>query len=387
MDEKEKKDLIKETTVETEKEVTEEFPLNEPTEVPEVEETTDKSDSEPKAGEEGEGSGEKAPDSSGTSEGGGEETPSTDSEEPTKLDTEEEKDLPEKSEEEVKEEVVEENKDIPPTEEEPTKTTEDLLAEIEDLKFQQETQQHIQNFTDVVKKQESEYEEFSKALEQKVLEEFTKYGIPLDCNINELKEVDPGKYQIMNHIIDNAKRVNEEISAQLRQPIIEASENIVFRVAGQEMKKYGLTEEEGKEAATTFIRMMNEVGIRDLGDDIKNKVELAVARAKMVLGHISEKNIKEVVQEVKEVAKDAKEAVKETVKEVKETGKKLEDFTKGVTTGTPQGGADVTADNVMDLYLSKKGNDRIAFFQKHQNLIMEQLKKGTQPYSDNRRYW
>ena len=41
----------------------------------------------------------------------------------------------------------------------------------------------------------------------------------------------------------------------------------------------------------------------------------------------------------------------------------------------------------MDLYLSKKGTDRLAFFQKHQNLIMEQLKKTQLPYTDDSRRW
>ena len=195
---------------------------------------------------------------------------------------------------------------------------------------------------------------------------------------------DPAKFQILNNIITNARAIHDEVLGQIKQPVMEASENIVFRVAGAKMRKYNLNPEESKEAAATFVQIMNEVGIKDLKDDIDSKVELSVARAKMLLGQKAPVVDTPTVEETKE---EVTPKVTETPKVVeKKEGKKLEDFTKGIVTNKSPG-ADVTESNVMDLYLSKKGTDRLAFFQKHQNLIMEQLKKTQLPYTDDSRRW
>ena len=261
----------------------------------------------------------------------------------------------------------------------PARTPEDLLAEIEDLKFEKETQEQINNFSKIVETQRAEYQRFQSDLENKVKETLNKFGIPLDVDIEELKEVDPGKYQMLENVIKNAQLLDREVTAQIKEPIIRASEDIVFRVAGAHMKKYGLTQDQYKEAAATFVNIMNEVGIKDLGDDLKNKAELAVARAKML--------IQETKDVIKETKKDVKEIVKETKQVVKETSKKLDDYTKSLNPGTVGGAAEVNEANVMDLYFSKQGNERIAFLQKHKDLIMDQLKKKGMPYSDNKKRW
>ena len=261
----------------------------------------------------------------------------------------------------------------------PARTAEDLLAEIEDLKVEKETQEQINNFSKIVETQRAEYQRFQNDLENKVKETLTKFGIPLNVDIEELKEVDPGKYQMLENVIKNAQLLDKEVTAKIKEPIVRASEDIVFRVAGAHMKKYGLTQDQYKEAAATFVNIMNEVGIKDLGDDLKNKAELAVARAKML--------IKETKEAVKETKKDIEEIVKETKQVVKETGKKLDDYTKSLNPGTVGGAAEVNEVNVMDLYFSKQGNERVAFLQKHKDLIMDQLKKKGMPYSDNRKRW
>ena len=261
----------------------------------------------------------------------------------------------------------------------PARTAEDLLAEIEDLKFEKETQEQINNFSKIVETQRAEYQRFQNDLENKVKETLNRFGIPLDVNIEELKEVDPGKYHMLENVIRNAQLLDREVTAQLKEPIVKASEDIVFRVAGAHMKKYGLTQDQYREAAATFVNIMNEVGIKDLKDDLKNKAELAVARAKML--------IQETKEAVKETKKDVKEIVKETKQVVKETGKKIDDYTKGLNPGTVGGAAEVNEANVMDLYFSKQGNERVAFLQKHKDLIMDQLKKKGMPYSDNKKRW
>ena len=275
--------------------------------------------------------------------------------------------------------------DNPPTSEsvqEEHRSREDLLAEIEDLKYQQETEKSIREFSGLVQKQEKDFADFNKVLEQEMLSQFEKYGIPLDADIDELKEVDPAKYQIFNNIMTNAQNIRAQVENELRNPIIEASNNIIFRTAGSEMKKYKLTPDQLKEAAGTFVTIMNEVGIKDLGDDLKGKVELAVARAKMVVGEVAE-----VSQHIKQVAKDTTKAIQDTVEDVKDIttkakaktknvtkpslNKDLSAFTQGATPGQNGGGVDVTRENVMSIYLSKEGTDRLEFFKKYQSLILD----------------
>ena len=379
---------------EIKKELQEEFPVapptNEPGELPKADEVSDKPEDVEEGTEATEDKGEvpgeqadgedKKPEEKEEVE---EEKPTendADSKDTTELDAEGENDLPPTGEEEVVEDV----EDIP--NDTPDRTPEQLLAEIEDLKFEQETQKQVQHFNTIVKKQQDEYKEFYAALEAKVAEEFEKYGIPLDADYDDLKETDPAKFQIMQNIVNTAREVNDKVSYELKQPIIEASENIVFRIAGTEMKKYNLSEEQNKEAANTFIRIMNEYGIDNLDDDIKNKVELSVARAKMLIADKAKEVIDKVEKKVDEVVDKAQEQTKEVVNKI---GKKLDDFKEGVQSSNQNPGPEVTKDNVNQIWMSiKDGKEKLAFFAKYQDMIMENLSKGGgMRYTDGTRRW
>ena len=249
MDEQQKQEQEQQEIIdEKELELVEEFPVTEPTEVSETEDDGGKSEvmvDKPEESKEDGGEVGKA-----ISEEDKQEEEKVEEEKP---DTEIENPSPVEEPPKEKEEIEENKENVPPP-----RTTEDLLAEIEDLKFEKETAQHIQNFQDVVAKQEKEYEEFTQVLQAEVIKQFDKYGIPLDADVDDLRETDPAKYNIMNNIIQNAKEVHDKVSEDLRRPIIESSENIVFRVAGREMKKYKLDADTAKEAATTFVNIMNE---------------------------------------------------------------------------------------------------------------------------------
>lgn len=299
----------------------------------------------------------------------GEEVPSDDTEKSTEVS------------EDVQTEVPTEEPEQPVTETH-TPDIENLQRELEDLKFEKETQTAISDFQNLVSKQQEEYDNFNMALRDKVLEEFTKYGISVDDDIEELKTSDPAKFKILNNILTNAQKIGQDVLNEIQTTIQEAGDNIVFRIAGSKMKKYNLNPEELKESASTFVTIMNETGIKNLDDDIDSKVELAVARAKMLVG----KNPEKVTQKPEEVDDDVTQKTtaeeKKTTdstpkgeKVVKTEGKKLEDFTKGVAPGTPPKGAEVTLNNVLDLYYSKPEKERLAFHAEHRDLILEALRK------------
>lgn len=377
-------DITQEEIDQEEQKITEEFPITEAEKVQQPEESDgkieDTKEQEKPHAEEGGDAGEEIPKGDKQDEVSDEKEEKVDQEDNPSDGCIEDLDTGVQTESTVQDdakEIVDEVVDQ--TDTAPARTAEDLLAEIEDLKFEKETQEQINNFSKIVETQRAEYQRFQNDLENKVKETLTKFGIPLNVDIEELKEVDPGKYQMLENVIKNAQLLDKEVTAKIKEPIVRASEDIVFRVAGAHMKKYGLTQDQYKEAAATFVNIMNEVGIKDLGDDLKNKAELAVARAKML--------IQDTKEAVKETKKDVKEIVKETKQVVKETGKKLNDYTKSLNPGTVGGAAEVNEANVMDLYFSKQGNERVAFLQKHKDLIMDQLKKKGMPYSDNRKRW
>ena len=56
---------------------------------------------------------------------------------------------------------------------------------------------------------------------------------------------------------------------------------LIFKRAEREFAKYNLTAEEAEVAADTFIKIMHEVGINDLGEDLKTKVSLSVGQSRI----------------------------------------------------------------------------------------------------------
>lgn len=263
-----------------------------------------------------------------------------------------------------------------------TPDIENLQRELEDLKFEKETQTAISNFQALIHNQQEEYDNFRIALHNEVLDEFAKYSISVEDNIEELRASNPAKFRILTNILTNVQIEEQNFLNKIQATIQKAGDDIVFTIAGNKMKKYDLNPEELKESASTFVTIMNEAGIKNLDDDIDSKVELAVARAKMLVG----KNPEKVTQKPEEKDNDVtqkttteeKKTTDSTPKEekvVKTEGKKLEDFTKGVAPGTPPKGAEVTLSNVLDLYYSKPEKERLAFHAEHRDLILEALRK------------
>lgn len=362
LEQQKEEQVVDEVKEQEEKELVEENPSSET-----VEETDDKeelsgddtvSDSTETVEEEKDDGGEP-----------GEEVPSDDTEKSTEVS------------EDVQTEVPTEEPEQPVTET-PAPDIENLQRELEDLKFEKETQTAISDFQVLVRNQQEEYDNFNIALHNEVLDEFAKYGISVDDNIEELRANDPAKFRILTNILTNAQMEEQNFLNKIQATIQKTGDDIVFRIAGSKMKKYNLNPEELKESASTFVTIMNETGIKNLDDDIDSKVELAVARAKMLVG----KNPGKVTQKPEEKDNDVTQKTtaeeKKTVdstpkgeKVVKTEGKKLEDFTKGVAPGTPPKGAEVTLSNVLDLYYSKPEKERLAFHAEHRDLILEALRK------------
>ena len=232
----------------------------------------------------------------------------------------------------------------------------------------------MQQYNDLVVKHKSEFSEFQDLVKQRVHEECVKYGIPMDMDFEEMRIEHPDKYNILQHIFNKADEAEHKVLQEIANEEREAVNNIIIKKAGVEMTKYDLTQEQSVETAKTFFEIMNNVGLKDFGEDLKAKVEFAVARAKMIKPSVDKvvEDVKEGIDATKKTVEDTKEVIKE-VKEAVVEAKKLDDFKEGaVVEGTPSKETPINEENVMAIYNSKKGDDRIAFFKEHKDLILKE---------------
>lgn len=250
--------------------------------------------------------------------------------------TEDHEDSEDKEEEAVEEEKVEDEsekeEEETSTEEEKEETTEEevndevselekVRAELEAMKEADEVRKMEEARVKAIDNAVHAYDDFNDKLAKAVEDTFKQYGIDPSITMEELQK-EPAKMQIVQDIVMNAQRIQAEKQAELMKPINDASNALVFREASKLMAKFELDDKQTSVAAETLINILDATGLTNLTDDLKAKVELAVARAKMIAP-----KVEKVVEEVKEVVEDTKEAVKDVIEE-KADDKKEEDVQK-----------------------------------------------------------
>lgn len=290
----------------------------------------------------------------------------------------------------------------PPTdkeEKEPSvdEALEKAKAELEELREAEATRKIVEKINQTAIEVENEVARFDNSLSKALEDTFKQYDIDLNTTLDELKEKDPAKHAIAMELINHAENIRAQKIAEMQAPLIQAQKDYVFREASKVMCTYDMTEEQAQEAANTFVNIMNNVGITDVGDDLKAKVELAVARAKMIIP-----KVENVVKEVKEIVEDTKEAVKDVIAEKASEEEKpaeepvqevVEETTSEAPTGAPteaptanleafkEGAAEgdaivnnregVTVDNVLSTLSSLPFKARTEFYKKYADLIRE----------------
>ena len=170
----------------------------------------------------------------------------------------------------------------------------------------------------------------------------------------------------------------------MQQPVVEAANAIIARVAGNEIDKYKLNQEQQAVACETFLAIYNQDGLRDLNDDLKAKVELAVARAKLLHQDV----IKPIIEnaQIKEdiitppPVEQVKEATPPPPEQPKEIKKDLGAYTEGVNPGLVAKGAPVNEDNVNEIFFSLDGKEKLEFFAKYKDMLMKNNRP--MPYTD-----
>nr|DAH52577.1 MAG TPA: hypothetical protein [Caudoviricetes sp.] len=321
-----------------------------------------------------------------------------------------------KLEEPPTEEIVEEE---PPTEEakeEPEVIEEQvdvdaIRAELEELKAEKAEAAEVEALGKENARVANEFNQLCQGLGKGLEEAFEKYAIPTDKTIEELEKEDPAKAQLARNLTKQANDIIEAAKKDAEAFLNEKAHEVVFKKADRLLQKMDISEEEAPIVAETFLDIIAQAGIKDLHDDLKAKLELAVAKAKMVVKAAGKtvdvvKTAADVVKEHVDKVADKIEKVEEIISDRKDTSDKKEikeepkeeekpeekvpskpeppkvveeidraEFEEGVgSKSEPASGINV--DNVLEKMAALPFKDRNAFYKEHFALVEEALRRG-----------
>lgn len=295
--------------------------------------------------------------------------------EPTKTDDAVETD-------EKKEEVVEEDKveEVPPVVEEvvveedkPEDELEIIKRERDELKEERENAREDAEFRATIENNGRIFNDYCDRLTQATVEALANYGIDTTKTIDDLRKEDPTKAKIAEGIIEQAQTMRAQEEARYNEANAVKVKDIIFSRASKLLEKYELSEDQANVVAETFVNIMNEAGIKDLGEDLKAKVELAVARGRMLKPRIEAvaNEVADIMQTVKEDIEDIK---KETaMKEPEPVAPPVVDDSDFKEDATPVKSSvnveTVSVDNVLDKLAELPFKERTAFYKEHYDLI------------------
>ena len=302
------------------------------------------------------------------------------------------------AEEEQKEEVEEEEEDLPTVED-----FERVQAELEEIKIAEADRQVMQQLRDKDAAREQQLRAIEGQLADRLELELNRYGIDLNKSLAELQKEDAAKFQIAQGLINQSRVQAEQARAFMEEQKAADAREAIFNKAGMLMAKYDLEEDEANSVAETFLDIIDAAGVRDLGEDLKNKVELAVAKVRFVGGKLKKavKETKEAVEAVHDVVEAVKEVVPEPspspqteppveekveqpqvtdVPTVTEEIKKealaeaMGDAVPEANKNVPTEGDGTTVENVLEKLMATPFKERVEFYKKHEALINEARK-------------
>ena len=339
------------------------------------------------------------------------EEPVTPSTEEDKAEEEQQPEEPTEEKPEVEDKVEEEEEEKDASEETtaPEETTEqldpvqeDLMAQLEELRAEKEEREALEACNIEVMKVEREFQDCSNKIAQALKDSFAQNGIDSSKTIEELKKEDPAKATLAMQFISQAQELKAQLENAAVNEISKHQNEVIYRAASREFEKMGLNLEQAKEAVKTFKRIVNEIGVTDLKEDLKMKVQLAAGRAKIV---VPEEMIAPEVKPAKAegVADDDTTKVKDSSPEIEgaiEKGEErkpeevppttvvekssepvvqkptVEDFEEGVTGKASAGaGTMINELNVLEELAKLPYKERAKFYKEHEDSISKALSK------------
>lgn len=267
---------------------------------------------------------------------------------------------------------------------EPSEREKELIAQVETYKEAEQLRELA-----IMKHQaETQLDDTTNQVHDALINTIKKYEIPEDKTLNELRAESPEKAAILEGLLAKAQEVIQDTSAQLSAQVEERARDILFNKAGKMFEAYKMTEEQADIAAATFINIMNQVGINDLGEDLAAKVKLSVAQAKMDSPDVVEvtpaQEEEEEVIETKEEPVQKSEEVKDEVPPAEEVAEEalpteekkpdISEFMEGIE-GNASKASDVNTDNVLAKLNALPFKERTKFYKENMDLINEAMKK------------
>lgn len=293
------------------------------------------------------------------------------------------------------EEVVEKEKDVPEgTIEQLDPVQEDLMAQLEELRTEKEEREALEACNIEVMKVEREFQDCSNKIAQALKDSFAQNGIDSSKTMEELKKEDPAKATLAMQFIAQAQELKAQLENAAVKEISKHQNEVIYRAASREFEKMGLNLEQAKEAVKTFKRIVNEIGVTDLKEDLQMKVQLAAGRAKivvpegMVAPEVKPAKAEGVADDDTTEAKDSSPEIKGATKEVEEEKPeevpptpvvekpKVEDFEEGVGgKGSSGAGTIINELNVLDELAKLPYKERAKFYKEHEDSITKALSK------------
>lgn len=268
-----------------------------------------------------------------------------------------------------------------------------IKAELEELKAEKDERADVENLNRENARVAREYDELCGQISGRLEAKLKELGIPLDKSIADLEAEDKAKAEIARKLIGDANELIERAKVAATDFLNKKAQDVIFKKADRLLRKYDVTEEEADVVANTFLDIIAQSGVRDLEDDLKAKVELAVAKAKMVCQHVSKaaEVVKEKADEVTEKIEKVEKIItppkeEEPVKEAepKEESKVEEEpvkptldtaeFEEGAVR-KPQPTANITVDNFLEKLDQVKDLDKPAFIKANYSLFEAAMRK------------
>lgn len=283
--------------------------------------------------------------------------------------------------EETVEEIVEEEIVELPEKSERELELERQLAEFESEKADREAMATIDSIEVAV---ETKANEIRNQVVQALEMEARRFGIPTDKSMEDLEKENPQLAKIAGELRAKAEAVLEHQMTQLQVAKEMETAKVVFQKASKLLEKYNLTPEQEDVAAVVFADIVRQVGVNDLGEDLKAKVKLAAAQAKMDIPVDVQKAVEEVKTDTTVLEKPTVEIEEKPKEEVEEksveppTPKEevdMDAFTESATEGKATGVASVNVENVLEKMAALPFRERTAFYREHIDLINEAMNK------------
>ena len=275
----------------------------------------------------------------------------------------------------------------------------ELIAQLEELRAEKEDREALEACNKEVMKVEEEFNQCTNKIAEAFRTSFAQNDIDPTKSLEELRKENPAKATLAEQFIRQATELKANLERAAMEEVAKHQNEVIYRAASREFVKMGLNLEQAKNAVATFKRIVNEIGVTDLGDDLKMKVQLAAGRAKIVVPEVesdrtivSETTVDDDTTDLKEPSpeKEKVEPVEEPEKEkdvpptpvVEKPSEpvvekpRVEDFEEGVTGKTSvNAGTMINELNVLDELAKLPYRERARFYKEHEDVISKALSK------------